>query len=393
MPVAPPKILMLPKWYPNPYDPWDGNFIENHCIAVSGVADIAVLFVHSDELSGAERLCLDYEREHGFVVLRAWYRRPPALPLIGPLLHGLRYLRAQYAGYRLLRRQWGMPQLCHLHVLTRPALLALALKWFKGIPYVVSEHWSGYHPEVGKYRGWLKKRLTERIARQAFRLMPVSGNLRRSMEAAGLKGQYELVPNVVDTDLFQPGAAAPRSVKRLLHISTLDTVPKNVPALLRVFGRVAARRDDVELHILGDGPMGAQQRALAESLGLKGRVFFYGNVPKAEVARHLQSADAHLMFSLYENQPCVILEAMAAGVPTIASDVGGIAEHLGPDKGILVPSGDEAALEAAIEGVLNGEFHCEPQKLRAYAVQHFSEERIAQRFLAIYLQAIVHARS
>jgi glycosyltransferase involved in cell wall biosynthesis len=100
----------------------------------------------------------------------------------------------------------------------------------------------------------------------------------------------------------------------------------------------------------------------------------------------MREADALLLFSHFENFPCVIGEAWASGIPVISSDVGGIREHLGPELGILVPPGDEAALADAIAFTVSSKWNREV--LRSTAEGLFSIPVVAEAYLEVYRTAI-----
>jgi glycosyltransferase involved in cell wall biosynthesis len=96
----------------------------------------------------------------------------------------------------------------------------------------------------------------------------------------------------------------------------------------------------------------------------------------------MREADGLLLFSHYENFPCVIGEAWASGIPVISSDVGGIREHLGPAQGILVPPGDEAALAEAIAYTVSTRWNRD--LLRTTAEELFSVPVVARTYLDAY---------
>jgi glycosyltransferase involved in cell wall biosynthesis len=102
------------------------------------------------------------------------------------------------------------------------------------------------------------------------------------------------------------------------------------------------------------------------------------------VASITAKADLLLLFSRYENFPCVIPEALACGVPVLSTRVGGIAEHLDADMGSLVRSEDEKAFAERIAYMLDHASQYEATKLRAYAVEHFGYEAIGKKFTEIY---------
>ena len=135
------------------------------------------------------------------------------------------------------------------------------------------------------------------------------------------------------------------SGKTLLTVCRL--VPwKGVDALIRLLPKLP----DTRLVIAGDGHIRGELSELAARSGVAERVLFLGDVPHREVAGYLRQADAFVLNSTYEGLPHVVLEAMAAGTPVIATDAGGTGEVVGHDAtGLLIPVGDAAALQAAVE--------------------------------------------
>lgn len=121
---------------------------------------------------------------------------------------------------------------------------------------------------------------------------------------------------------------------------------KNFPLMLKAFAQGAGAGD--RLTIYGDGPEREALRLLAERLGLKDRICFAGHVP--EPAAHLLDADIFLLSSDYEGVPAVVLEALAAGIPIIATDCSAAMRPLLGDGalGQLIPPGDLHALAQAI---------------------------------------------
>lgn len=155
---------------------------------------------------------------------------------------------------------------------------------------------------------------------------------------------YNATPPVGDG----PSAAATLpawSGKTLLTVCRL--VPwKGVDALIRL----VAQLPDTRLVIAGDGQVRGELGDLATQTGVADRVIFLGDVPNREVAGYLRQADVFVLNSTYEGLPHVVLEAMAAGTPVIATDAGGtgeVVEH--GATGLLIPVGDAAALRSAVE--------------------------------------------
>ncbi|HLP61298.1 MAG TPA: glycosyltransferase, partial [Candidatus Deferrimicrobium sp.] len=152
-----------------------------------------------------------------------------------------------------------------------------------------------------------------------------------------------------------------------------------------VMKRLAGKRDDFELYIIGDSEFRGDYEQLASGLGIFNQVvFFQGGKSVAEVAAYMGESDFLLLFSHYENSPCVIVEAMASGLPVIAPHIGGIPEMVNERTGILVTPGDEEGLLVALERMLDNYNDYDREYLRAEAVRRFSYEAVGQKFYDIY---------
>jgi len=115
---------------------------------------------------------------------------------------------------------------------------------------------------------------------------------------------------------------------------------------------------------------------------------YYGLKENDALAAIMKSADFMLMFSRYENLPVVILESYACGVPVLSTDVGGIREHMNKDLGILIESEDEETLYHTLNDLLDNYKNYDAAKIRAYAVDHFSNEVIGNQLFDVYSSLI-----
>jgi glycosyltransferase involved in cell wall biosynthesis len=160
-----------------------------------------------------------------------------------------------------------------------------------------------------------------------------------------------VVPNGVDTDFFQPGKNG-RSDGKTVLLSVARLVPdKDHDTMLAAFGRVAGSHPGAELWLVGNGPRREILEQQVRDLGLAGRVKF---MPVAKDIRHLyRQADVFVLSSVAEALPNVVLEAMAAGLPVVATRVGGLPEAVVPgDTGLLVSPRDVEGLAAALGSLL-----------------------------------------
>ena len=148
------------------------------------------------------------------------------------------------------------------------------------------------------------------------------------------------------TDATEPLTPLPEWKGRTL-LTVCRLVPwKCVDAIIRRLPHLP----DTRLVIAGGGVLLAELTALATTLSVTERVIFLGHIPAAEVRQRMHGVDAFVLNSTYEGLPHVVLEAMSAGVPVIATNAGGTGEVVENEvTGLLIPVGDEAALQAAIE--------------------------------------------
>jgi glycosyltransferase involved in cell wall biosynthesis len=140
---------------------------------------------------------------------------------------------------------------------------------------------------------------------------------------------------------------------RLVHVASLNDV-KDQPTLLRALRRLADDGRRFELDIVGDDTLGGRIQALAEQLGLARSIRFRGFLPQREVRPIVEGAHVAVISSRHEAGPLVVLEAAVAGVPTVGTAVGHLAEW-SPDAALAVPCREPAALEAAIAALLDDE--------------------------------------
>jgi glycosyltransferase involved in cell wall biosynthesis len=145
-----------------------------------------------------------------------------------------------------------------------------------------------------------------------------------------------------------PGTRPPRQVRRFVTVSSFEPC-KAVPQLVETFLGIAEERPDLSLRLVGDGPDRRRCQELAAHVGSE-VVEFAGY--RRDVSEQIASGDAFVLPSLNENLPMALLEAMAAGLPCIASDVGGVSEMLDDECGLLVRAGDAGSLRTAMEKLI-----------------------------------------
>ena len=228
------------------------------------------------------------------------------------------------------------------------------------------------------------KRILMRMMYRTGRAVPVaiSGEIQKmTKQFYGLRRDPELVYNPVDTARFAVSGREAHDSFVILSVGRLSA-QKNQQLLIRAFSNLHRKNDRAELYILGEGPMRSELEKLIGEEGLEDCVHLEGNVPDPE--RYYSRADVFAMSSAYEGLPLVLLEAMAASLPVVSTDVGGVRDIVS-DNGILVREGDGQALEEALWWMME-----HPSERRVMGersrngVQKYDSEVIAGEYTELY---------
>ena len=267
-----------------------------------------------------------------------------------------------------------------------------------GLPMVLTLRGKEKRESKGELRGALTRAIT--VAR---RIITVSNDLRDlAVELGAHPSRVHVVGNGIDVAKFSPiPRAQARAHLRLGHdwqilVSVGGLVKRKgfqrvievLPALLCRFPR---------LHFIivgGPGPEGDDSpefKAQANEHGVTGHVHFLGPKPPDQLFEVLSAADVFVLASSYEGWANVLLEAMACGIPVVATDVGGNAQVVSDERlGFVIPFGDTDALETAIDRALR--FPWDRSVIRAYAVANAWERRIPlllEVFDAVHSEAVM----
>jgi glycosyltransferase involved in cell wall biosynthesis len=277
-------------------------------------------------------------------------------PIIGRLLNATAVGRA---ARRALSEELAAPRLDYvLGSFAYPdGVAAVALARRLGIPAFLKVHGTDVNTMA---ESWGTGRQIRWAMRHAAGVVAVSRALADKVEQLGARpADTLLLYNGVDRSLFRPrdrlGARSDlgldTSRRAVLYVGNLKR-EKGVVDLVRAFVRIAAERPEVDLEILGTGPARAEIEALRRQHGLEKRVHLRGARRHEEMATWIAACELLALPSYAEGVPNVVLEALAAGRPVVATRVGGIPEVVDDTVGRLVPTRDIGALAAALEEVL-----------------------------------------
>jgi teichuronic acid biosynthesis glycosyltransferase TuaC len=203
-----------------------------------------------------------------------------------------------------------------------------------------------------------------RVLNESDTVLTVSDGLRDAVIELGVDPvRVHTVYQGIDTTLFTPGdqhaarqrLQLPPDGSLLVWVGRMVDV-KGLDVLLGACSELQRRGREVDLYLIGDGPLRRTVAAQIQSHGLSHSVHCIGPLPPAQVADWYRAADATVLSSWSEGLPNVLRESLACGTPFVATDVGSIGEIASPDVARLCPPGDPRSLAAAIDALLDGEY-------------------------------------
>ena len=366
-------------WYPTRVLAFNGNFIFKHARSlVQKGAKITVLTICEDkELT--EIFEFAEGEEEGVKHLIIYYHAPFRL-----LKHIYKTI-AYFKGIRFLKKKKGKFDLIHVHVLIDAGFIAWWDYLWNKTPYVITEHSTVYIPtDPFKYPKILKPWIRKVIQRSSY-MLPVSKDLEINMQKIFSKTPFRVIPNVVNTSIFlSPEKKEKQQRIKFLHISNFIG-QKNIKGLLRGFKKLSKERRDFTITLAGDGDLD-EVKQIAQDIQMPlDLISFQGKMTEKEVAEIFQKHDVFVLFSNYENLPCVLVEAQVCGMPIVATDVGGVTEIVNSDvDGIVIQARDEDALVESLSDVIDNFDKYDSEKIRNRAIEKYSDDAVANAFIEVY---------
>ncbi len=379
------NVLFITPWYPARGQPVAGTFVREHARAIQLYDEVVILHAAGKKqgLPGLWQMERETHAEihRGIPTYRVWDRRLPVLRAAYPSrVWGI------WQACRRIAQSGFRPDIVHAHVFVAGLPAAIVSRWFH-CPMVITEHASVVLRHQLSSFDLLLARLGYRAA---ARVMPVSHPLEDAVRAYGIDATFQVVPNVIDTELFRPALPRPEdseATKRLLFVGMAsESDLKGISYLFRALGRLDRR--DWRLDMIGGGTAQAEFEQLAAELNIAGQVEFRGQRTKAETAAFMQRCDFLVSASLFETFGVVLAEALACGKPVVATESGGPADFVTPEVGLLVPPRDVTALADAIAHMLDHSREYPPAQLAEYSRSRFAPDVVGQLLDCVYREVL-----
>lgn len=292
------------------------------------------------------------------------------------------YLQERREVRRLLDA--SRPDIVHTHGY-RSDLLDSGIARGMGIPTVTTIHGSSRMSWRTAVYEAIQFRLLKKFQAVVAVSRPLVAELRRARVPPD---RIRLVPNAWDGRSHPWSRVEARHALGLpLDAFVVGWVGRLIPVKgCDIFLRAVRSLRDLPLHvsIIGGGPEEERLRALVGADGMRERVHFHGY--REEAAKVFRAFDVWVLSSRSEGTPMVLFEAMAAGVPIVATDVGGVGDVVSEAEACLVPSQDPIALAACLRGIHAGRLHTRERVMaaRTRLVEHYGTEQWIERHVEVY---------
>ncbi len=378
------RVLVLPSFYPTKERQFLGVFFRELTLAarVAGV-DAGVVYAEARSLRGFRLSALNESHfqvetrvEQGIPTVRRHGWNTLAQTRVGAEL----WIKQMESLARNFARRYGPPDIVHAHNALWAGVAAVRIAQTLGCRYVITEHSSAL---LDDDRSGEQRRQADLTYRGAARLICVSRALAASLTAKHGATSAVVIPNTVDAQFFSL-PEVPRDGTRFVFSAIGNlTVNKAFDAIIHAFASRFAGLSDVRLEIGGTGPERSKLATLAQRLGVSDQVRFLGPLTRDQVRDAMWRANAFVLASRRETFGVVLVEALATGLPVIATRSGGPDDIITQDVGILVDSEDINALADAMEYVRQSRLF-DSSVNRAYAVERFGHEVVGRALRSIY---------
>lgn len=371
-------VLYIPAWLPTSDNQFGGSFIldQAHAVQKHTPTDIGFIFRQNLSITGRHTVIRSYLDSFDHVVVTK-----PYIPKVTTYAISL-WCNQYYDAFKRYVKHHGTPDIIHAHSYVA-GFAARYIHAKSNIPFVLTEHLTSFldqtikHPHISS----LKKVLDEAAA-----IIAVSRKLREAMGTYSKKNIH-VIPNLFDKQVFTPARNSRNDHYTIVAIG--DLIPRKAfDVLIAAFKIALDQGPDLRLEIIGTGPLSKQLGSQVREMHLQSRVTFHGPCKPREVAEVLQASDLCVSTSHVETFGITLIEAMACGVPVVATPSGGPQEIVTAHTGIITSNMDPNTIAAAILEIKRNKDKYRPADLREYALKKYERQVVANQIIELYRRVL-----
>ncbi len=401
------NIFMIPSWYPSQDYPIQGIFIKEQALALAEqYPDVGVgislwgrnredcLLWASQPLKSLKKIQKFKSRAAHTTRFRTqkknlYEMESPTLIWSERIFWGnfKNIVLANERNFLAFQTKVGKIDLIHAQVCHQAGLIADQLAQKYKIPYLITEQMSPFpFHAILQNNGKLKEKY-QQAYQNASANIAISPALQAQLDALEIPNTH-FIPNLANEDFFKPDVQVRKPTNFTFFTLARIETQKDIPTLLYAIKKILKTQKNIQFIIGGEGSQLKACQQLAISLGIAQSITWLGLLNRAQALQALQEAHAFVLASLHETQGVVWVEAIACGLPIIATRCGGPECIVTPQNGILVPKNDPEALAQAMEQLLNHYQNYSTEHIRQDFLQRFSKKTVTAQLLRLYQEVI-----
>lgn len=367
-------VLVIPSWYQSRFNKIRGVFFKDQALAIAfrakKVGVIAPVLISIKEVFKTN--IFSFHSEY----IKTSNLHQYIIPILAfPFWNKLNNYLQLFLAKKMIKRyvnDCGIPDIVHLQSSLAGELALWMQKHYK-VPFVVTEHWSGF---LQKKATSSQLKLARKVFSRSKHNIAVSQYFACQLQNM-FREKFKVVPNTVEVDFFEKGS------EKFNHFTFLQVANfddnKNQKMLIKSFSRFD-QSHEVRLKIIGGGEKRIKNnlKSLIKSTGLNERIDLCGVADRNEVKEMMQKSHCLVISSHIETFGVVAIEAMSCGIPVVSTRCGGPEDVVNSKNGILCAINEESLFDSMKEAYYKS---WESDTIRNYTLANFSRERYADRML------------
>lgn len=371
------NILLLTHSYPDDSHIWHGIFIKKQAMALSLEHNVTVVYFK-----------IDYGRFAPFAPYSSVKTQTGNLTEYVitiersfPVINQVNYLLKTWLFIKNEILRYQKPDLIHSHLSYPAGFLGTLIQKRKKIPNLLTEH----SRITSYFRSWFHKQFVIYTLKEAACIVPVSNALKAEI-AALCHRPVNVVPNFVDTGSFRHVKLKDTSILNIGFLGGMGNDNKGLDILLNAATYLQMK--NFFLHIGGNGTLLDTYRKTAEELNISEKCKFYGEIAHDAIGEFYSRLNIFVLPSRYETFGIVLIEAMACGLPVIATKCGGPEEIITKETGLLIEKNSPEELAGAVKYITENKGIYNVESIKKSTEEKFGKSAFVKRISKLYLDVL-----
>lgn len=384
-------VLIIPSWYPTHVSDIGGSFFREQALALHRHGcKVGIIYPQYRSMRQwrsifSRKYGIEIEIDEGMQTLR--FHRTNFFPRMPRLVRRM-WLKDGLQLFEEYSRNFGRPDVIHAHCILNAGVLARQISLTYGVPFLVTEHSSGFALKNVAQRELL---IAKQVANDSELNLAVSHAFAELLD--GLicgKNKWQYLPNIVNKK-FLTENIPDRSSKDFFFINVaFANDNKRQTVILSAFSNAFKLNPNVNLIFVGDGPQLESLKIEAKILEIEKNVEFTGTLSREQVLKKMSHSNAFVLSSRYETFGVVLVEALALGLPLIATRCGGSESIVNKKNGVLVDVDDVTGMARAMQQIYDDRENFNAKVLRDSCKADFGEEVISSKLCVEYERLIIN---